>query len=70
MPEVNYFGHGLTPDEIRHDPNKIRAIKDMEPTRSKAEVETMLGVVTYLSMFAPKLSETTAPLRELLKESR
>uniref|UniRef100_A0AAQ4QML5 Reverse transcriptase RNase H-like domain-containing protein n=1 Tax=Gasterosteus aculeatus aculeatus TaxID=481459 RepID=A0AAQ4QML5_GASAC len=41
----------------------------MAPPRSKAELETRLGMVTNLSKFAPRLSETIAPLRQLLKEN-
>ena len=65
--EVSYFGHILTREGIRPDPNKVKAIKDMAAPQSKAELETILGMGTYLSKFAPGLSETTAPLRQLLK---
>ncbi len=41
----------------------------MAALQSKAELETILGMVTYLSKFALRLSEATAPLRQLLKES-
>ena len=67
--EVNYFGHTLTREGVRPDPNKVAAIKDMAAPQSKAELETILGMITYLSKFAPRLSEATAPLRQLLKES-
>ncbi|KAL6462444.1 hypothetical protein MHYP_G00288660 [Metynnis hypsauchen] len=67
--EVSYFGHRLTREGIRPDPSKVKAIREMAPPRSKTELETILGMVTYLSRFAPRLSETTAPLRQLLKES-
>ncbi|KAJ8332643.1 hypothetical protein SKAU_G00424320 [Synaphobranchus kaupii] len=43
VPEVSYFGQRLTREGIRPDPNKIKAIKEMEPPRSKAELETILG---------------------------
>ena len=66
--EVNYFGHTLTQEGIRPDPNKVKAIREMVSPQSKAELETILGMVTYLSKFAPRLSEITAPLRQLLKE--
>ena len=67
--EVSYFGHKLTREGIKPDPNKVKAIKEMTPPRSKAELETILGMVTHLSKFAPRLSETIAPLRQLLKEN-
>lgn len=53
VPEVNYFGHRLTREGIRADPNKDKAIREMAPPGSKAELETILGMVTYLSRFTP-----------------
>ncbi|KAK9513152.1 hypothetical protein VZT92_026713 [Zoarces viviparus] len=67
--EVSYFGHKLTREGIKPDLNKVKAIKEMAPPRNKAELETILGMVTNLCKFAPRLSETIAPLRQLLKEN-
>lgn len=69
MTEVSYFGHRLPREGIRLDPNKVKAIREMAPPRGKAELETILGMVTYLSRFAPRLSEATASLRLSLKEN-
>lgn len=66
---MSYFGHKLTREGLKPDPNKVKAIKEMAPPRSKAELETILGMVTYLSKFTPRPSETIAPLRQLLKEN-
>lgn len=35
VPEVSYFGHRLTREGIRPDPNKIKAIKDLAPPRNR-----------------------------------
>lgn len=67
--EVSYFGHLITKDGVKPDPAKITAVRDMEPPRDKGELETILGMVNYLSKFAPMLSDINAPLRQLLKES-
>lgn len=67
--EVSYFGHLITKDGVKPDPAKIKAVKDMEPPKDKGELETILGMVNYLSKFAPMLSDINAPLRQLLKES-
>ena len=39
----------------------------MPATHNKAELQSFLGMVTYLSPFIPQLSSHTATLRELLK---
>ena len=67
--EVSYFGHRITKDGVKPDPAKIAAVRDMEPPKDKSELETILGMVNYLSKFALMLSEINAPMRHLLKES-
>lgn len=64
---VSYFGHTLSHEGIKPDPQKVNAVQEMQPPRNKAELETILGMVNYLSRFAPHLSEINAPLRQLLK---
>ena len=56
MTEVSYFGHRLTREGIRPDPNTVKGIREMAPPHNKAELETILGMVTYLSRFVPRLS--------------
>ncbi|RXN13855.1 Retrovirus-related Pol poly from transposon [Labeo rohita] len=68
VPEVSYFGHCLTPDGIKPDPQKVAAIKEMTPPKDRAELETILGMVNYLAKFAPSLSDINAPLRQLLRQ--
>ncbi|KAI2650239.1 Retrovirus-related Pol polyprotein from transposon 17.6 [Labeo rohita] len=68
VPEVSYFGHRLTPDGIKPDPQKVAAIKEMTPPKDRAELETILGMVNYLAKFAPSLSDINAPLRQLLRQ--
>lgn len=41
----------------------------MEAPKNKGELETILGMVNYLSKFAPCLPDINAPLHQLLKES-
>ena len=39
----------------------------MDAPKDRSELETILGMVTYLTRFAPNLATLTAPLRNLLK---
>ena len=68
VPEIKYFGHVLSDKGLRPDPEKTAAIRDMPEPSSKKELETILGMVNYLSRFAPNLAEVTSPLRELLQK--
>ena len=63
--EVKFMGHVISKDGWKPDPDKVAAIKNMPKPKSMPEVHTLLGFVNYLSKFLPKLSEVSAPLREL-----
>ena len=57
-----YDKHGAHPD-----PSNVSAIKEMPAPQNKGELQSFLGMVTYLSPFIPQLSSHTATLRGLLK---
>ena len=67
--ECNFFGMLYKPDGVKPNPDKIRAIEGMETPKDKKELHTFLGLATYMSSFVPKLTDHTAPLRDLLKEN-
>ena len=64
--EVPYIGHLLTPDGLRPDPNKVKAIVEMPTPVDKQSLQRVLGMITYLGKFLPHLSGVTEPLRRLL----
>ena len=66
--QVEYFGHLITADGLKPDPQKIEAIQDMPPPADKKELQTMISMITYLSKFAPQLSTIMKPIRDPLKE--
>ena len=59
--ELEYFGHIVTSEALKPDSAKVTAVRDMQAPTYKAELETILGRVNYLSKFAPNLSEVTSP---------
>ena len=66
--EVRYFGNILTQNGLKIDDKKLSAIRQMDAPKGRSELETILGMVTYLTRFAPNLATLTAPLRNLLKK--
>lgn len=68
LKSVSYLGHELSEDGLKPDLERVRAIVKMDDPTNKEELRRFLGMVTYLAQFIPKLSETTAPLRLLLRE--
>ncbi|XP_053380789.1 uncharacterized protein K02A2.6-like [Mercenaria mercenaria] len=61
--EIPFFGHLLTSKGLKMDPSKVKAIEQMPSPTTKSELQTVLGMITYLQRFAPNLSEITTPLR-------
>ena len=66
--EVSYVGHLLTADGVRADPEKVRAVIEMEQPKDISEVQRFLGFIQYLSKFLPSLSDESAPLRKLVEK--
>ena len=69
MDEVHFYGHHISRDGLKADPSKITAITDMKPPESKSELQTFLGMVNFLSRYAPNLADVAAPLRQLVKKN-
>ena len=67
--EVKFMGHIVCQDGLKPDPDKVQGIREMPTPASKQDVKRLLGMVNYLQKFTPNLSEITAPMRDLLKET-
>ena len=44
----NFFGNVYTPTGVKPDPEKVEAIKKMEAPINKQQLQSFLGMVTYL----------------------
>ena len=66
--EVTFMGHVISADGLKVDSAKVEAIKDMPIPTDKQAVQRLLGMVNYVQKFAPRLSEVTEPLRQLIKK--
>ena len=65
--DCKFFRHRLTPDGIKVDPKKIKAIIQMGPPQNVANLQSFNGMVNYLKKFSPVSSELLEPLRRLCK---
>ena len=65
--DCKFFGHRLTPEGLKPDPEKIKAILAMQPLQSIQQLQSFNGMVNYLKRFSPVLSELAEPLRKLQK---
>ena len=66
--QVNFFGHVWTENGIQPVREKLEAIRSMKTPSNLRELQTILGMVTYLNRFSTKLADLTSPLRELTKK--
>ena len=66
---VEYVGHVISDKGVRVSEDKVRAVVQMPVPTSIANVQTLLGMVTYTCKFLKDLSAVTEPLRQLIKES-
>ena len=63
-----YIGHILTPEGVKADPAKVKAILEMKQPSDVAGVRRILGTVNYLAKFLTHLSQVSEPLRQLTKK--
>ena len=68
QPEIVFFGNVYGCDGVRPDPAKVQAINDLKPPTDTKELQSFLGMCTYLAPYIPNLSEKTTHLRSLLKQ--
>ncbi|KAK2710069.1 hypothetical protein QYM36_013668 [Artemia franciscana] len=64
---IPYFGHLLTAEGIKADPEKTKAIANMPAPESHEQLQVLLGMYNYLARYIPNLSSLNHPLRELSK---
>ena len=53
---------------LKPDPEKIRAVQEMQPPQNTKELKTFLGFMQYIAKFIPNMASVSAPLRELLEK--
>ena len=65
---LKFFGLVFDAEGAHPDPKRIRDIEQMRRPANSTKLQEFLGIATYMSPFLPKLSQQTAPLRDLLKK--
>jgi len=53
---------------LKPDPEKIRAVQEMQPPQNTKELKSFLGFIQYLAKFMPNMASESAPLREYLEK--
>ncbi|RDY03821.1 hypothetical protein CR513_12550, partial [Mucuna pruriens] len=64
------LGFVVNEEGIEVDPDKVRAIREMPPPRTEAEVRGFLGRVNFISRFISQLTATCSPIFKLLRKKQ
>eukprot|EP00917_Polyrhabdina_sp_WS-2016_P006753 GHVP01015048.1.p1 GENE.GHVP01015048.1~~GHVP01015048.1.p1 ORF type:complete len:1147 (-),score=69.73 GHVP01015048.1:451-3891(-) len=64
--EVLYLGHVISHNTIRANPARVEALSRLKPPTTRKGLQSLLGMLGYLSPFIPRYAEVVAPLRDLL----
>ena len=65
---ITFFGMVYDANGAHPDPGKVDDINNLTPPNNKTQLQEFLGLANYMAPFTPKLSDLTAPLRDLLKK--
>ena len=63
---LTFLGHVVGKQGVSSDPDKTRAIVEMEQPKTLKELRRFMGMANQLGKFNPNLAECSQPLRELL----
>ena len=66
---IEFLGWSLSPEGRRPLPKKVEAIMSMSRPRTKRELKSFLGSVSFYHPAVDKFSQIAAPLTDLLKNS-
>ena len=64
--EIKFWGMIFSSEGVKPDPEKIKAITDLEPPKNKEELKSFICMMQSNSDFIPCFSKLVAPLRLLL----
>uniref|UniRef100_A0A3B1IFN4 Gypsy retrotransposon integrase-like protein 1 n=1 Tax=Astyanax mexicanus TaxID=7994 RepID=A0A3B1IFN4_ASTMX len=65
---VKFLGYIISPEGVTPDPEKTRAVREMDPPQNISELRSFLGMVNQLGKFVPNLAEKDKALRDLLSK--
>lgn len=67
--KIIFLGHEISRDGIRQDPEKLRAIKALQPPTDAAGIRRFLGMSGYYRKFVPNFAKLSEPLTRLIRKN-
>ena len=65
LEEIKFFGVVLSGKGVRTDPEKVKAVENLQNPTNRSELRSVLGLITYFSRFIKDYATLVEPLREL-----
>lgn len=66
--KIDFFGVIYNKNGVWLDSRNIAEIRSLPSPTNSTELQKVLGIITYMAQYIPKLSDITSPLRELLRK--
>ena len=66
--EVAFLGHIVTPEGVKPNPDKIKAIKNFPIPTTAKQIKSFLGLLGYYRKFIANFAKLTKPLTKLTKK--
>ena len=66
--KIAFFGMLFDSEGVHPDPERVEAIRAMQEPQDTQELQTFLGIATYMASFIPNLCAMSEPLRNVLKK--
>ena len=66
--EINYLGFRVGNNQICPNVERVKAIQILEPPKTKKQLRSFLGMISFYRRFLPNLSTVTAKLTDLLRK--
>ena len=63
---VLFFGELISGCEVQSNPQNLKALKNMQPPRTKEELQAFLGIINYLGKFCHSTADICESLRNLM----
>lgn len=64
--EIEFLGYRISNKGIRQTQERIEAIKSLTAPKNKSELQSLLGLINYVTKFIPHLATQTEELRKLV----
>ena len=67
---LTYFGHVFSADGLSPDPEKVKAVTELQAPTNVPELRRVIGMINYLRRFVPNLATIMQPMTDLFKSNR